>query len=134
MNIPVVSNDNILLETECINQPDKSGNSLVVMKGTYMNEQMSNIRNEDVSIMLDDFTGIYVPKTAVQEKVLKYTSTDDEGNEKTVEKSTSGVYVRIGNEISFRQIEPIYSGDDYVISNVSIKEENTADDTEVLRI
>ena len=134
VNIPVVSNDNILLETECINQPDKSGNSLVVMKGTYMNEQMSNIRNEDVSIMLDDFTGIYVPKTAVHEKVLKYTSTDDEGNEKTVEKSTSGVYVRIGNEISFRQIEPIYSGDDYVISNVSIKEENTADDTEVLRI
>ena len=134
VNIPVVSNDNILLETECINQPDKSGNSLVVMKGTYMNEQMSNIRNEDVSIMLDDFTGIYVPKTAVHEKVLKYTSTDDEVNEKKKKKSTSGVYVRIGNEISFRQIEPIYSGDDYVISNVSIKEENTADDTEVLRI
>ena len=134
VNIPVVSNDNILLEMESINQPDKSGNALVVMKGTYMNEQMSNVRNEDVSILLDDFTGIYVPKTAVHEKTLKYTSVDEEGNETTVEKSTSGVYVRIGNEISFKQIEPIYSGEDYVISNVSVKSENVADDTEVLRI
>lgn len=134
VNIPVVSNDNILLETESINQPDKSGNALVVMKGTYMNEQMSNVRNEDVSILLDDFTGIYVPKTAVHEKTLKYTSVDEDGNETTVEKSTSGVYVRIGNEISFKQIEPIYSGEDYVISNVSVKDENIADDTEVLRV
>ena len=134
VNIPVVSNDNILLEMESINQPDKSGNALVVMKGTYMNEQMSNVRNEDVSILLDDFTGIYVPKTAVHEKTLKYTSVDGEGNETTVEKSTSGVYVRIGNEISFKQIEAIYSGEDYVISNVSVKSENVADDTEVLRI
>ena len=134
VNIPVVSNDNILLEMESINQPDKSGNALVVMKGTYMNEQMSNVRNEDVSILLDDFTGIYVPKTAVHEKTLKYTSVDEEGNETTVEKSTSGVYVRIGNEISFKQIEAIYSGEDYVISNVSVKSENVADDTEVLRI
>ena len=134
VNIPVVSNDNILLEMESINQPDKSGNALVVMKGTYMNEQMSNVRNEDVSILLDDFTGIYVPKTAVHEKTLKYTSVDEEGNETTVEKSTSGDYVRIGNEISFKQIEAIYSGEDYVISNVSVKSENVADDTEVLRI
>ena len=134
VNIPVVSNDNILLEMESINQPDKSGNALVVMKGTYMNEQMSNVRNEDVSILLDDFTGIYVPKTAVHEKTLKYTSVDEDGNETTVEKSTSGVYVRIGNEISFKQIEPIYSGEDYVISNVSVKDENIADDTEVLRV
>ena len=134
VNIPVVSNDNILLEMESINQPDKSGNALVVMKGTYMNEQMSNVRNEDVSILLDDFTGIYVPKTAVHEKTLKYTSVDEDGNETTVEKSTSGVYVRIGNEISFKQIEAIYSGEDYVISNVSVKDENIADDTEVLRV
>ena len=42
--------------------------------------------------------------------------------------------MRIGNEISFKQIEPIYSGEDYVISNVSVKDENIADDTEVLRV
>ena len=59
---------------------------------------------------------------------------DEDGNETTVEKSTSGVYVRIGNEISFKQIEAIYSGEDYVISNVSVKDENIADDTEVLRV
>ena len=42
--------------------------------------------------------------------------------------------MRIGNEISFKQIEAIYSGEDYVISNVSVKDENIADDTEVLRV
>ena len=134
VNIPVVSNDNIPVELECINQPDKSGSSLVIVKGTYMNEQMPNIRNEDISLLLDDYTGIYVPKTAVHEKTLKYTSTDKEGNKKTEEKTTSGVYVRIGSEISFRQIKPIYAGEDYVISDIYLEDKDIADNTDILQI
>jgi len=134
VNIPVVSNNNIQVELVCINQPDKSSNSLVVVRGTYMNEQMSNIRNEDISLLLDDYTGIYVPKTAVHEKTLTYTSVDENGQEKTEEKNTLGVYVRMGSEISFRQINQIYSGEDYIISDVSAKPEDIADNTDILRI
>ena len=134
VNIPVVSNMNIPVELECMNQPDKSGNALVVMKGTYMDNQMANVRHEDISLILDDFTGIYVPKTAVHERTLKYTSYDDNDNAKTVEKSTVGVYVRMGSEVTFRQIDRIYSGEDFVICNVSIEEEKLADNTKALQI
>ena len=134
VNIPVVSNMNIPVELECMNQPDKSGNAIVVMKGTYMDERMANVRHEDISLVLDDFTGIYVPKTAVHERMLKYTSYDKDGKAKTVEKNTVGVYVRMGSEVTFRQIERIYSGEDFVICDVSIDGEDLADNTKPLQL
>ena len=120
VNIPVVSSKNIAVELQSINQKDKTSDAVIILKGTYMNTQMTNIRKENISLILDDFTGIYVPKTAVHDETLKFIETDENGeNEKTVEKTVSGVYIRRGNEISFRQIIPIYSGEDYVISSIT---------------
>ena len=120
VNIPVVSSKNIAVELHSINQKDKTSDAVIILKGTYMNTQMTNIRKENISLILDDFTGIYVPKTAVHDETLKFIETDENGeNEKTVEKTVSGVYIRRGNEISFRQIIPIYSGEDYVISSIT---------------
>ena len=134
VNIPVVSNKNIQVELACMNQPDKMSDALVVMKGTYMDERMANVRHENISLILDDFTGIYVPKSAVHEKMLEYTSYEKNNKAVTVEKNTTGVYVRRGSEISFRQIKQIYSGEDFVICDVSIKDEDVADDVKILQI
>ena len=120
VNIPVVSSKNIAVELQSINQKDKTSDAVIILKGTYMNTQMTNIRKENISLILDDFTGIYVPKSAVHDETLKFIETDENGeNEKTVEKTVSGVYIRRGNEISLRQIIPIYSGEDYVISSIT---------------
>ena len=134
VNIPVVSNMNIPVELECMNQPDKSGNALVVMKGTYMDSRMANVRREDISLILDDFTGIYVPKTAVHEKMLQYTDYDENDNKVTAEKNTVGVYVRMGSEVTFRQIKQIYSGEDFVICDITVEDEELADNTKALQI
>ena len=134
VNIPVVSNMNIPVELECMNQPDKSGNALVVMKGTYMDSRMANVRREDISLILDDFTGIYVPKTAVHEKMLQYTDYDENDNKVTAEKNTVGVYVRMGSEVTFRQIKRIYSGEDFVICDITVEDEELADNTKALQI
>ena len=117
VNIPVVSNQNIVVELESLNQEDKSSDAVAVLKGTYMNGQMASIRNENMSIIIDDYTGIYVPKQAVHEKTITETS-EESGKEVTVEKQVKGVYVQKGTAIVFRQIVPIYAGEDYVISDI----------------
>ena len=135
VNIPVVSSKNIAVELHSINQKDKTSNAVIILKGTYMNTQMTNIRKENISLILDDFTGIYVPKSAVHEETLKFIETDENGeNEKTVEKTVSGVYIRRGNEISFRQIIPIYSGEDYVISSITQGDEPISYESSLLQI
>ena len=40
----------------------------------------------------------------------------------------------MGSEVTFRQIDRIYSGEDFVICNVSIEEEKLADNTKALQI
>ena len=135
VNIPVVSNKNIAVEIESINQKDRQSDAVVILKGTYMNPQMTNIRKENISLILDDFTGIYVPKSAVHEETLKFYETDENGeNGKTVEKTVSGVYIRRGNEISFRQIIPIYSGEDYIISSIDQGDEPISYESSLLQI
>lgn len=135
VNIPVVSNKNIAVELESINQKDRTSDAVIILKGTYMNPQMTNIRKENISLILDDFTGIYVPKSAVHEETLKFFETDENGeNEKTVEKTVSGVYIRRGNEISFRQIIPIYSGEDYVISSITQGDEPISYESSLLQV
>lgn len=135
VNIPVVSNKNIKVELQSINQLERTSNAVIILKGTYMNPQMTNIRKENISLILDDFTGIYVPKSAVHEETLKFIETDEKGeNKKTVEKTVPGVYIRRGNEISFRQIIPIYYGEDYVISSVTAGDEPVSYESSLLQV
>ncbi len=123
VNIPVVSNQNIEVELESVNQADTSSDAVVVLKGTYMNEQMATIRNENISIILNEYTGIYVPKSAVHEAELQCNAEDENGKVKKVMKSVPGIYVCLGSEISLKQILPIYSGEDYVISSTDEEDE-----------
>lgn len=117
LDIPVVSNEKINVELYSINQKSKSDDAVIILSGTFMNSEMAAIRKGEFSIILQTYNGIYVPKSAVHDCELKRTAEDKNGK-KTVEKKTvPGVYVKIGNEVTFKQINILFSGDDYVISD-----------------
>lgn len=62
-----------------------------------MNEDLSDLRIEDVEIITDEFTGLRIPNTAIR--------TDDKGQK--------GVYIVRGHLMGFRTIDIVYPGEEY---------------------
>lgn len=115
VDIPTANSSIIDVELEAINQKTQTSDAVVILKGSYMNPEMANIRREDISIVVNTYKGIYVPKAAVHERQVTETTEDDNGKETTETKNVKGVFVRIGNELQFKQIIVIYTGDDFVV-------------------
>ncbi len=135
IELPLASNESIKVALVSVNQETKTSDGVAILRGDYMTPEMANIRNENVVININSYSGIYVPKKAVHECELTKTVKDKNGKEKEVKKTVTGVYVEFGNTLSFRQIFPIYSGDDYVICEESPEEEEIfSDDVEILKI
>lgn len=127
LDIPVVSGEKIKVELYSINQKSKSSDAVIILRGTYMNSEMSTLRSGKFSIILDTYQGIYIPKTAVHDKELTRTVKDERGREKQETGVVSGVYVKIGSEVTFKQIIPVFSGEDYIISSTSGGERFSSD-------
>ncbi len=115
IDIPLASSEKIDVDLYAVNQDSKTEDAVIILRGSYMNTEMANIRNEEVSVIIDTRSGIYVPKNAVHEAKVTRTVETSDGKEKKETQTVTGVYVRIGTEIEFKQIIPIYSGEDYVI-------------------
>ena len=123
LDIPIVSSEKINVELYSLNQKTKSSDAVAVLRGTYMNEEMASLRKGSFSIILKTHEGIYVPKAAVHDMECTRMVEDEKGNEHKETKTVTGAYVKIGNEVTFRQIIPVFSGEDYIISKLITKEE-----------
>ena len=128
VEIPTVNNTNIDVDVYSINQESQTSNAVVILRGNYMNPEMSRIRTDDISVVINTYEGIYVPKNAVHEKQVTETVEDGNGKEKTQTKTVDGVYVLIGNELQFKQIVEEYAGDDFIISKKSPDDKELATD------
>ena len=115
VDIPSANNRNIDVKLYSINQKTKTSDAVVILSGDFMNPEMSGIRKEDISIVLNTYTGTYVSKNAVHEEQIKEVTTDKNGKEKEEIKTVKGVYIQIGSELLFKQIVPLYTGDDFVV-------------------
>ncbi len=135
VDIPTVNNRKIDVDVYSVNQESKTSDAVVILRGNYMNPEMSYVRKENISIVINTYEGIYVPKSSVHEKQVTETFTDENGKEKTETKTVQGVYVLIGNELQFKQIIEQYTGDDFVISKSSPeKEDIVTDEYGVLKV
>ncbi len=128
VDIPLANNHNISVELHCINQENKNSPAVVVLKGSYMNKEMINLRREDISIIKNSYNGIYVSRNAVHDQQITETVTDKTGKEKTETKSVKGVYILVGNEILFKQIVPLYTGEGFIICMQNPKDEDLVTD------
>ena len=70
---------------------------------------MLNNRFDNAELIFDEYTGIKIPREAIR----------FQGEQK-------GVYVMLGQDITFKKVDVIYEGDDYVLSK------NTSDDSYLL--
>ncbi len=83
------------------------GRSVVVFRCIEVSEQLLRLRKEEIDIVLGEQTGFKVPNTAI--RVL-----DIDGEQ------VRGVYVLRGNIVSFRRLNPVLTGEDYVLSAPSM--------------
>ncbi len=81
--------------------------SIVIFDCNVMDSTITQLRIEDVEIVLSTVTGIQIPKEAI-----RY----NENNE-------IGAYEKIGQKLYFRKIDLLYEADDYVISKIRDEED-----------
>lgn len=135
IDLPLAANSTIDVTLVSLNQKTKTSDAIAILRGDYMTEEMASIRNENISLNLKTYTGIYVPKKAVHECKLTKTVKDESGKETTVTETVKGVYVETGGTLNFKQIIPIYSGEDYIICKDSPEEDEIfSDDVKILKV
>lgn len=89
--------------------PDESGDAVVILKTNYINAVLINLRQTDVDVSFNSYTGLRISKQA-----LRY------------EGQTEGVYVKNGSLITFKPIKRIYTSENFVLcTNPSANEEDT---------
>ena len=86
-----------------VEEDANGGPALVVLKCDYINDETVNLRTETAQISFARYEGVCIEQSAV------HIVTDEEGNQVT------GVYVKYGNTVEFKRIDPIFENDHYVI-------------------
>ena len=117
VRMPYALTEEIPAKVLYVNSFSGEDKSIVVLQCNYMSEALSKIRQESIEIVVKSYEGLKISKSAIHDAELTRTVTDDNGVERTESKTVQGVYVEYGNELRFRQIVIVYSGEDYVICN-----------------
>lgn len=115
VNFPFISKTTVPAEVAAVNQDEKNGEAVVVLKCNYMDEELATIQNETAQIILQENSGIRVSRKAIHFAEVTQKTKDDSGQIHTVKKEIRVVYVLHGNEIRFAQVFPKYSTDSYVV-------------------
>ncbi len=88
-------------------QEEDGGDGIVFLKTNYINEMLINMRRSDLTVRFKAYTGLRVPARA-----LRYQG------------QTEGVYVKQGALITFKPIERVYTGEDFVLCSDASDVEN----------
>lgn len=88
---------------------DGTEKSIVILSCNELDEAVLDSRFDNAELIFDEYTGIKIPREAIR----------FQGEQK-------GAYVMLGQQITFKKIDVIYEGDDYVLSK------NTSDDSYLL--
>ena len=117
VRMPYALSEEIPAKVVSVNRFADEDKTMVVLQCNYMNDAISKIRREAIEIVVNDYEGLKISKSALHDDVVERTVTDkdDETKTKTETKKVQGVYVEYGSELVFKQVVIEYSGEDYVI-------------------
>ncbi len=107
ISFPLTGVQDVHARVECVNV-EPGGESVVVFRCIEVSEQLLRLRREEIDIVMDELTGFKVPNTAV--RVVEIDGAQ-----------VRGVYVLRGNIVSFRRINAVLTGEDFVLSAPSPK-------------
>lgn len=114
LSMPFVSADGIKAKVVAINQSDKNSNAAIVFQCNYIDKNTLTIRKGPIKINIAEYNGILVSKNSIHEKNI--VADNETGDEKTVK----GVYIKIGKQIFFKEVDIIFSSNDYVLCAFSL--------------
>ena len=117
VRLPYVSAEQIPAKVMSVHQFADEEKAMAVLRCNYMSEALSKIRSESVEILVNEYEGLKFAKSALHDDYVTKTTTDDSGKKTQEKVRVQGVYVEYGNELRFKQVALVYSGDDYVICN-----------------
>ena len=80
---------------------DTSENNIVIIRCNRMSSDLAQMRTAQAQIQFESYTGLRVPEKAIR-----------------IQNNVQGVFVRIGDRVSFKQIYPIFVGEDFVLSSI----------------
>lgn len=112
ITLPFASAQSVPAIVSAVNQKSSNSEAAVILKCSYMNSSLANIRNETIQIQIEDYAGIRVNQQSIH-FVNKFT--DKNGKAVTQKEAIKGVYVMHGSQIEFVQVIPIFSTGNYVI-------------------
>jgi hypothetical protein len=115
LQFPFVSNLTVPATVSAVNQPGSDSPAAVVLQCNYMNSELASIRKETAQVVIRQYTGIRISQKALHFETVSKTVKDEKGTARKVKKEVSGAFVLYGNQVSFRQVVPLYSTDNYVI-------------------
>ncbi|MDO4459426.1 MAG: HlyD family efflux transporter periplasmic adaptor subunit [Clostridia bacterium] len=104
-----------------INTDSKTGKAVVVLECNYMNSYLASLRNESISIVVGNYSGVLVNEKAIHfaDVVEKYT--DENGNEQEIiHKNVKGVYVKSGEKLKFVQVYTIRTVNGYAVCKTTL--------------
>lgn len=119
------------IECKIVSVNENSDDDIVlVLKCDQISSDVLAARNYDTAkIICNTFDGFRVQKSAFCEKKISKTVKNDNGTEDIVTRSVPGVYVMNGADLEFRQIEPLFCSDSFVICTSVPDEDLFADDS-----
>lgn len=99
LSFPDSSCYDIPADLVALNQANKTSDAIAVFSCNYMNSTISHLRDENVSIKVNSYSGLRIEKSAIHYDYVDVKDSDT-GEKKKVE----GVYVLRGNELVFKEI------------------------------
>ncbi len=117
VSIPKVISGTIPGTVVSVNQTSKTEDGLLVIKCDYMDGDLADIREEDITIKTNTYSGLKIKRTAIHEDYITYYEYDESGNVigGPYEEKVQGVYVLSGRKLNFVQVNIIYSDKEFVI-------------------
>lgn len=117
VKMPFASTERVAVNVVAVNQDSKTDNAVIVLECKDMSEELANLRNETVQIDVATYTGIKIPKSALHDDTVIKAIENDDGTTTTDSAKVQGVYVLYSGELVFKQVDVIYSDEDFVICN-----------------
>ena len=115
----------ISAELVALNQDPETGNYACVLACSYMSDDLINLRNEAVTVILEDYSGVLVSEKAVHFANVTETVYDDNGNaSEVVHENVRGVYVKSGERLKFVQIFTERTINGYCICRTTLTEKD----------
>jgi len=123
LDIPYASTATIPAKVAAKNRDTDSGKTAVIFECTYMDADLATVRNENVQVNVQTYSGVLVNEKALRFLDIEYQETDENGNTVTkVKENVKGVYVLYGGQLEFVQVFTEKDVNGYAVCKLELNE------------